>query len=170
MRLPELIELSQADFVTIDTLGPPGQRTFYLQAAQEGTLITLIIEKEHAAAISVAISGVLEQLGQMTEESDLASLDLIQPVHPLFHVGKLELGYDQTRDMLIVRAEELGAEGQQDLAQVHIWATRAQMAALARKAAVAVASGRPICPLCGEPVEPDEQHVCVRGNGRRHLH
>ena len=28
MSLPKLIELGQADFVTIDTIGPPGQRTF----------------------------------------------------------------------------------------------------------------------------------------------
>ena len=51
MSLPELIELSEVDFITIDTIGPPGQRTFYLQAAQGNTLITLIIEKEHAGFV-----------------------------------------------------------------------------------------------------------------------
>jgi uncharacterized repeat protein (TIGR03847 family) len=164
-----MIELSKADFITIDTIGPPGQRTFYLQAAQEDTLITLIIEKEHAAAISVAITSVLERLEEVVDPPELADLDLVQPVQPLFRVGKLELGYDQTRDMLVVRAEELASEEQEYVAQVHIWATRAQMAALARKAVIAVASGRPTCPLCGEPIKPGERHVCVRGNGRKHL-
>lgn len=168
MRPPEMIELSQADFITIDTIGPPGQRTFYLQAAQEDTLVTLIIEKEHAAAISVAITSVLERLGGAGGEPEPA-MSLIQPVQPLFRVGKLELGYDETRDMLVVRAEELAPEEQEYVAQVHIWATRAQMAALARKAVVAVASGRPTCPLCGEPINPGEKHVCVRGNGRKRL-
>ena len=23
--------------------------------------------------------------------------------------------------------------------------------------------------LCGEPIDPGEKHVCVRGNGRKHL-
>lgn len=168
MSLPELIELSRADFITIDTVGPPGQRTFYLQAAQEDMLVTLIIEKEQAAAISVAISSILQKLTDAGEEPEPGGLDLVQPVEPLFRVGKLGLGYDETQDMLIVTAEELVEEEEQEGSRVHIWATRDQMAALARKAAIVVASGRPICPLCGETLSPDGQHVCVRGNGRKH--
>ena len=173
MSSPQLIELSRADFVTIDTIGPPGQRTFYLQAAQEDTLVTLIIEKEHAAALSIAISGVLEKL-EATEqdEPDPPKLGLIQPVEPLFRVERLGLGYDQTRDMLIITAEELVAEEEKERqgTKVHIWANRDQMATLAHNAAVAVASGRPVCPLCKEVMEPGEQHVCVRGNGRKRLY
>jgi uncharacterized repeat protein (TIGR03847 family) len=170
MGLPELIELSRADFVTIDAIGPPGQRTFYLQAAQDETLITLIIEKEHAAAISIAISSMLEELGTAGDGPEPVSLELIHPVEPLFRVGRLGLGYDQARDMLVVMAEELAADEEQQRTRVHIWASRAQMAALARKAAIAVTSGRPICPLCGEAINPGEEHVCVRGNGRKHMH
>jgi len=172
MGLPELIELNQADFITIDTTGPLGQRTFYLQAAQDDILITLIIEKEQAAAMSIAVSGVLEQLGEARDEPEPVSLDLIHPLEPLFRVGRLGLGYDRARDMLIVVAEELTAdleEGQRG-AKIHIWASQAQMAALARKAAIVVSSGRPTCPLCGEITNPDEQHVCVRGNGRKRLY
>lgn len=170
MRPPERIELSRVDFITIDTIGPPGQRTFYLQAAQEDTLITLIIEKEQAAAMVIAISGVLERLGEAEGEPEPGGLDLIQPVEPLFRVGQLGLGYDQIRDMLVVVAKELTTEEKQRGAQVRIWASRAQMAALAHKAAIVVASGRPTCLLCGEPINPDEEHVCVRGNGRKRLY
>jgi uncharacterized repeat protein (TIGR03847 family) len=169
MNQPEWIELSHADFITIDTIGPPGQRTFYLQAAQDEMLITLIIEKEQAAAIAVAIGGALQQLDVAEEESDLSDLDLIPPIQPLFRVGKLELGYDQERDMLVIALEELVAEEEQG-SRVRIWARHEQMAALARKAAIAVAAGRPICPLCDEVLEPDEAHVCVRDNGRKHLY
>lgn len=168
MGLPELIEMSRADFITIDTIGPPGQRTFYLQATQDDMLITLIIEKEHAAAMSVAVSGLLERLGETEGEPAPLSVDLLHPIEPLFRVGRLGLGYDQTRDMIVVMAEELVEEGAEHRTRVYIWASRAQMAALARKAAIAVASGRPICFLCGEPIQPDEKHVCVRGNGRKH--
>lgn len=169
MSLPELIELSDADFVTIDTIGPPGQRTFYLQAAQDELLVTVVIEKEHAAAMTIAIGGVLERLGEGDLEPEIAGLDLIQPAEPLFRVGKLGLGYDEARDMLIIVAEELVAEEEQG-AKVRIWADRSKMAALARKAASAVASGRPTCSLCGEPISPDEEHVCVRDNGRKRLY
>jgi uncharacterized repeat protein (TIGR03847 family) len=169
MKRPEWIELSQADFITVDTIGPPGQRTFYLQAAQDDLVVTLIIEKEQAAAIAVAIGGALQQLGVAEEEFDLSGLDLIPPIEPLFRVGKLELGYDQERDMLVIAAEELTAEDEQG-GRVRNWARHEQMAMLARKAAVAVAAGRPICPLCDEVIEPDEEHVCVRDNGHKRLY
>jgi uncharacterized repeat protein (TIGR03847 family) len=170
MNQPEWIELSRADFITVDAVGLPGQRVFYLQAAQGDLVVTLIIEKEQAAAIAVAVSGALQQLNvTFEEEADFAGLDLITPVEPLFRVGQLELGYDQERDMLVIAAEELTEEeGQGD--RVRIWARHEQMAALARKAAVVVASGRPICPLCDEVIEPDEEHVCVRDNGRKRLY
>ena len=169
MSQPGWIELSQVDFVTIDTIGPPGQRAFYLQAAQDELLVTLLIEKEQAAAIAVAVGGALRQLGEDFEGSDLEDMELIQPVVPLFRVGKLELGYDQERDMLTIVAEELVPEEEVG-GQVRIWATHEQMAALARQAAVAVASGRPICPLCDEIINPGEEHVCVRDNGHKRLY
>ena len=169
MSSPELIELDRADSITIDTIGPPGQRIFYLQAAQNDTLITLIIEKEQAAAIAVAVSNILERLGWGESEPELESLDLVQPVHPLFRVGQLRLGYDQEREMLVVVAEELTTEEDQPGTRVHVWASHAQMAALARQAARKVAAGRPVCPLCHEALSPGERHVCERGNGRKRV-
>ena len=172
MNLPEQIDLSKADFITVDTVGPPGQRTFFLQAAQGTTVITMIIEKEHAAALSIAIQGVLDRLGggEAEEKLDLDDLGLIHPVEPLFRVGRLGLGYDQEQDMLVIMIEELTAEEDQPVTKVRIWASRIQMAALARKAAITVASGRPLCPLCGEAIEPDEAHICTKGNGRRRIY
>ena len=133
-----------------------------------GLVAKKAVEKEHAAAISIAISSMLEELRATRGEPEITSLELIHPLEPLFRVGRMGLGYDETRDMLVVTAEELAAEEEQHRAQVHIWANRTQMAALARKAAIAVTSGRPTCPLCGETIDPDEQHTCVRGNGRKH--
>ena len=169
MSPPELIELNHADFIAIDTIGPPGQRVFYLQAAQNDTLITLIIEKEQATAIAVAIGNVLRRLGWSEDAPEPASLDLLQPVSPLFRAGQLKLGYDEARDMLVVVAEEL-TRGGQPKTRVHIWASLAQMAALAHQAAATVSSGRPVCPLCHEATNPGEKHVCERGNGRKRMY
>ena len=79
------------------------------------------------------------------------------------------MGYDEERDLLVIIIEQLVEEDEEG-AKVHIWASRIQMAALARKAALAVASGRPICPLCGEAIEPGETHICVKGNGRKQIY
>lgn len=169
MSQPDWIELSQVDFITIDTIGPPGQRTFYLQATQDDLTVTLIVEKEQAAALAVATGSALDQLGEPSAEIDLSGMDLIHPVEPLFRVAKLELSYDHGRDMFIISAEESAAEKEPG-GRVLIWASRTQMSALARKAAIAVGSGRPICPLCGEPINLGEEHVCVRDNGRKRLY
>jgi uncharacterized repeat protein (TIGR03847 family) len=44
-----------------------------------------------------------------------------------------------------------------------------QARAFARRAVALVASGRPSCPFCGRPIDP-EGHICPRANGyRRHV-
>jgi len=173
MSLPNLIELEAADFVTVDTIGPPGKRTFFLQAAQETMLVTVVIEKEHAAALSIAIRSMLEQLDQgeteVEGEAGSADMGLIHPVEPLFRVGQLGLGYDETQDMLVIMAEELTREEEQG-SRVHIWGNRALMAALAHHAATVVALGRPVCPLCNEVIDSGEVHVCIKDNGRKRLY
>ena len=164
---PQLIELRRADFITIGTVGPPGQRTFFLQAAQDDIVISLIIEKEHATALAIAIGNVLAGTDAIDDEVERERLELIHPVRPMFRVGRLNLGHDEQRDMIVIIAEELTAEEGDQAARVRIWGSREQMMAMAREAVIAVASGRPICPLCHEVMDPDEAHVCVRGNGRK---
>jgi uncharacterized repeat protein (TIGR03847 family) len=41
----------------------------------------------------------------------------------------------------------------------------AQMLAFAAKSLELVASGRPLCPVCGLPIDP-EGHLCPRKNGK----
>ena len=164
---PQLIELRHADFLTIGTVGPPGQRTFFLQAAQDDMVVSLIIEKGQATAIALAIGNVLSKADAIDDEAEHERQELIHPLRPLFRVGSLNLGHDQERDMIVIIAEEMRAEEGEHGTRVRIWASRSQMLALARQAVVAVASGRPICPLCHEILDPDEGHVCVRGNGNK---
>lgn len=166
---PEFLGLSHVDFITVGSVGPPGHRTFYLQAGQGDLVVSLIIEKEHAAALSLGVHQLLEQLGGLPQGTRLPTdLDLRQPLEPMFRVGSLGLGYEPDEDVLILVARALVAEGEK-APEVHFWCSRAQMYALAEHAAEVVAAGRPRCPLCDEPLEPHERHVCVRGNGRKWL-
>src|SRR5919204_3485126 len=50
--------------------------------------------------------------------------------------------------------------------RVRLWATREQMLSLARHGALVCAAGRPRCPLCGNPMDP-EGHRCPALNGHR---
>jgi len=54
----------------------------------------------------------------------------------------------------------------QEATRARFTATREQVAALAVRGAEAIAAGRPPCPLCGQPLDP-QGHTCPRLNGHR---
>ena len=56
---------------------------------------------------------------------------------------------------MVLVIQEIELEGKQDLDTARFWATRPQMEALSEHAMEAVERGRPICPLCSSPMDPD---------------
>lgn len=175
----ETYELNPVARITVGTVGEPGNRAFFLQAAQAGRTISLLIEKEQAQALAVAIDQLLNELEERFElppprPEGISGTDLLlePPVEVLFRVGQMGLGYDETTDLVMVAAQELvvGDEAtgiQPEPSIVRFWGTRSQMAALGRHAIHTVQGGRPICSLCGKPIDP-EGHFCPRSNGHAH--
>jgi uncharacterized repeat protein (TIGR03847 family) len=171
-------ELDPITRLTTDAIGEPGQRTFYLQAASGVDQVTLVVEKEQVRALAERLATVLPQLAderpedpeevQAAEATDLA---LAEPLDPDFRVGRLSLDYDAGRDRFVMVATELLADDDEpeelrDPQEVRLWVTRPQLRVLARHGAEVVARGRPPCPLCGNPLEPNG-HVCPAQNGHR---
>lgn len=166
-------EFGSVDFITVGTIGPPGQRIFHLQAKQDNDLLTLTIEKEQASALAETILALIEKikedLGLATEEVNLQQLDLdlLEPILPVFRVAQMGLGYDDSRDMLILVVSELLPEdAATEPRSARIVATRTQMEALARHTQDVVGQGRPICGNCGRPIDPDG-HFCPKSNGHK---
>ncbi len=166
-------EFGSVDFITVGTIGPPGQRVFHLQAKQDDDLLTLIIEKEQASALAETILALIEKiqedLGLPTDELNLQQLDLalLEPILPVFRVAQMGLGYDDNKDVLILVVSELLPEdAETEPRSARIVATRAQMQALARHTQNVVGQGRPICGNCGRPIDPDG-HFCPKSNGHR---
>jgi len=164
-------DLNPVTHITIGTVGPPGRRVFYLQASQGPTLDTLKIEKEQAYHLAAALDRLLQELVQrypdlFEGESIYHDIRLQPPLEPEFVVGQMGLGYDEDRNLLILVAYQLppDPEEPEDVAIARFWATPGQMQALSESAKEAVAAGRPICPLCKEPIDPDG-HFCPGGNG-----
>lgn len=171
--MPEDIQLDAVDFITIDTIGPPGKRVFHLQAADADTLLTLTIEKFQASAIADSIVTLLDQLTEQyqieTPEVDLSQydLDLREPIQPVFRVGQMGLGYDGSSDQVYLVLSEMEPDfAPEQIRTVRIGATREQMRALVQQARNTVEQGRPICGNCGQPIDP-EGHFCPRSNGHR---
>lgn len=177
-----MIELDNISRITAASVGEPGQRTFYLQARSDEVLVSLLLEKQQVALLALHIDELLDRMGRTPESNDPAipdpdQLDLEEPVTPEFRVGQIGLGYDEGRDMVLVQCEEYvpEPEGEEDIepivppdaASVKLWVTRAQAFALARRSEREVASGRPVCRMCGESIDPDVTHFCPRSNGHR---
>ncbi|MBI5305457.1 MAG: DUF3090 family protein [Chloroflexi bacterium] len=162
-----LYDLNPVTHITAGVIGKPGKRTFYLQGRQAATIVTLVAEKEQLAALSRGIDELLERLEAGTKSVEVTALqmELSQPMEPLFRIGQLGLGYDAENNLLVLLAYELPEEENSETVNVvRFWATREQMRALARHAAGIVAGGRPICVLCGRPIDP-EGHFCPKRNG-----
>ncbi|MEP7291755.1 MAG: DUF3090 family protein [Chloroflexota bacterium] len=157
MPNPE-IDLNPVDFITVGTVGPKGQRVFHLQAGKDDLIVSLIIEKEQAWALSEAIRELAEDLDQRyptPEGTDLTSfnMELRDPIEPMFRVAQMGLGYDEDRSMVVLVAQELVAldedadpDAEPEEANpgiVRMWCSRDQMRALSAHSTATVQAGRP---------------------------
>jgi uncharacterized repeat protein (TIGR03847 family) len=173
------MELDPVTRITAAAVGEPGQRTFYLQARADDTIVSLLLEKQQVAMLSLHVDELLDRVGAPAADDpavpDPSLLDLEEPVLPAFRVGQIGLGYDEARDLVLLQCEEYVPDESDEEAepvlsdpgQVRLWATRAQVYALARRGEREVAGGRPTCRMCGEPLEPG--HFCPRSNGHREI-
>jgi uncharacterized repeat protein (TIGR03847 family) len=161
--LSRSFDLPSADRFTAGTVGEPGRRVFYLQAAAGGEVVTLRLEKTQVGALAEYLAGLLEDLPAVAPEDVASDLSLHPPVDDAWVVGSIGVAYDEDADRVVLVAEELGEEGD-DLATARFRITRGQAAAFVEHARSLVAAGRPPCPFCGRPLDP-EGHVCPRSNG-----
>ncbi|HEX3393198.1 MAG TPA: DUF3090 domain-containing protein [Acidimicrobiales bacterium] len=165
-------EIPEVDVITTDAIGPPGQRVFYLQARQGSQVVSLRLEKTQVAALVAYLVTLLSDLP--TPDDLTTEMALTEPVVAEWVVGSLGVSYDEDADRIVLMAEELVVDddaedepgGIVESAHARITATRGQIAALARRGAEVVEAGRPPCPLCNQPMDP-EGHMCIRLNGHR---
>ena len=163
-------DLPEPDRFTAGTVGPPGQRVFYLQAREAEQVVTLRLEKAQVAALAEYLASVLADLAMPEPGSLPEDLELVEPVVAEWIVGQIGVVFDEDRDRMLVQAEELLEEGGEDAdvdqGVARFALTRAQVAAFVAQAAELVSAGRPACELCGRPKDP-EGHMCIKTNGHR---
>ena len=174
--MAEEIELRPVTHITVDAIGQPGKRVFYLHGWHQQRTITLILEKLQVQSLSVGIEQFLAEIQMKFPDLAEASSDyaedrmhILPPVDPLFRVGELGLGYEGEADLVVLVAKEIGLEDNEetDTDVVRFWCTRSQIRALARWGIEVASRGRPTCPQCGEPMNP-EGHFCPKRNGHKH--
>ena len=160
-------DLLEPDRFTAGAVGQPGFRVFFLQAVEGTQVVSLRLEKQQVGALGQYLQGVLSDLPVVPPEALPTALDLVEPVVAEWIVGTLAVAYDGAEDRVVLQADEMvdeeaGEEGSH--ARFHL--TRAQVVAFCAHAETLVAAGRPPCPICGQPLDPDG-HVCPRSNGHK---
>ena len=174
----EIIELDDVDGLGAGAIGEPGQRAFYIQARTEHTQLTVLVEKEQVDLLATEAVAFLDQIAEKYPELpfDLppTQSSLREPTVPLFRARLIGLGFDTERELVLLELRERSQEEEEDVDDsvddeepegyvARIYATRAQVRAMAARGAEAVAGGRPPCPLCEQPMDPSG-HRCPRWN------
>ena len=163
--MSESFDISDSIVFTAGTVGEPGHRIFYLQAQADGAVVTLRCEKQQVGALADYLEGLIADLPTPDPSRIPTLLGLVEPVVAEWTVGTLAVAWDDDADRMVLVAEELVAEDEinDDVARARFRLTREQVAAFVEHARDLVAGGRPPCPFCGGPVDP-EGHPCPRMN------
>lgn len=164
------------------TVGQPGNRTFFLQAVHDNRVISVMCEKQQVAVLAERIGALLDEVHRrfgtpLPPQSDIEDLGpLITPIDAEFRVGTMGLGWDAEAQSVVVELLAVSedafdasvilddAEEGPDAVRVFLSPESAQQ--FAARSHRVISAGRPPCPLCDEPLDP-EGHLCVRTNGYR---
>ncbi|WP_067429609.1 DUF3090 domain-containing protein [Nocardioides jensenii] len=186
---PVIHEFDPPDRFVAGTVGEPGDRTFFLQARQGTRLVTVSLEKQQVAVLSERIDDLLDELMANAETQTVipavAPLDLDdtgpldQPIEEEFRAGTMTLSWESDVERIVVEVfpfneaavvspdqvdEDFTEPEPEEVFVVRITAGAAR--AFVKRAAQVIDAGRPSCPFCGGPIDPDG-HLCVRANGFR---
>lgn len=148
--------IGHADVFTAGTVGPPGQRTFYLQVGSDEATLWFIMEKQQVSALAERTHEVIEALDVEPEPLERQILD--PPDDVAFRVGEIAMGILDDKAVVILHPAEEGPE------PVEFSVALNRLAVMAGHAFEIVAAGRPLCRRCGLPKDPDG-HACPASNG-----
>ncbi len=161
-------ELDPVDSISVAAVGEPGQRKFFLLASGKGRTLTLACEKSQVQALITRLQQMMETQGVDAETRTVTGGGLL-PGEPEWQVGEMGLGYHEGRRMFVLVASEAGTpegEPEGDSPSVRFWLSHSQAADFSHQAQQVIASGRPLCPRCGLPMDP-AGHPCPVMNGAR---
>lgn len=157
-------DFGRADMLEPEALGDPGARTFRLRVMSRGEAASLWLEKEQLAALTLAIRQLLEQTSVVDDEDDVVDrAGFPEPPRVEFKIGRLGIGYNESDRLVAIFAYTI-EDDEDALPSFSCNVSRHQCRTFAERAEHAIAGGRPICVLCGGPIDQGS-HRCLRRNG-----
>lgn len=156
-------EFTSVSGLRAESVGEPGKRTFRIVVDSASSSASIWLEKEQLFQLALAIQQLIATLpkdhkseGEPPTHREAEALTRLD-----FKVAKLVLGHDGGRGLFIIDAHD-PEDGES--ATVRVWASVEQATKFSREALSVCASGRPLCPLCGRPID-SSGHRCARVNG-----
>ncbi|GAA4892537.1 DUF3090 domain-containing protein [Tessaracoccus lubricantis] len=166
-----MLAFDNPDRCIVGTIGAPGERLFLIQVAQGNRLAAVALEKEQALLLGVRVADVLDQLAELGHEvpprqhpADMGPLDA--PVEVTFRAAAIGLAWDHERNRLLLELFSGEPDDDDENSLVQIRMTPVMAREFSTRAELVVASGRPACPACSQPLDP-AGHICPRANGYR---
>ncbi len=157
--------------IRASAVGQPGQRRFrLLVGAVNGASALVWMDKQQLFNLGVALKNLIEQVheshrrGRQTGVAGRFAARADSSDHVEFQAGHMAVGYDEESDLYLFLANEV-EEPEGSLPRLSILADQQAMNALADEAFEVCSAGRPLCPLCGTPINANEAHVCPKHNG-----
>ena len=163
------------DRFIVGTIGAPGEREFYFQIRQGNTLVSLATEKSQVSALASRVSTIIREVKKNTPlnsvqptGNDDGPLEL--PLDSEFTVGAIGIAFDPS-DLEIEISFRSDLDQSEDAAKsilptVDVRLDLSLALAFVARTQALVAGGRPLCPFCISPINPDG-HLCPRANGYR---
>jgi uncharacterized repeat protein (TIGR03847 family) len=172
--MTDAIEFDPVDTIGAGAFGEPGARTFVIQARKGAAVLSVLVEKEQVALLATEAEQFLDKLAEEHPEEPATLTEQgggdVQEDEPLFRARLIGIGFDPERSLVLLELREQAAEDDPPPAieeseghVARLYATRAQIRAMLANGVVAVGAGRPKCPLCEFPMDPDG-HICPRMN------
>ena len=185
-----VFNFDKPDRFVAGTVGLPGSRSFYLQARDGERIVSVLLEKVQVTLLAERLTQLLAEVRErgadVPEEPAPAEVDsapLDEPINETFRVGTMAIVWDGEDESIVVEARAIQEDDEapeaalevdsdddeddddSDVVRVHMTPRGAM--AFARRALDVGAAGRPPCPFCGQPLNP-EGHICARRNGFMH--
>lgn len=187
----QVFDYDPPDRFVAGTVGPAGSRTFFLQARARSSgpvpvVVSVALEKQQVATLAEKVEELLDEVVRRSGgeapvpavtpvgAGDTEPLDT--PIEEEFRVGTMSLQWDGDRGVVVIECfsveeDESGgglSEGPEPDARsvLRVSLSGASARGFAQRASALVAAGRPPCPFCSGPLDP-EGHVCPRANGYR---
>lgn len=180
-----LIDFDPPERFIADAVGPPGGRTFFLQAVDGSRVMTVSVEKEQVRLLGESLTELLDEMapapdgseGQGAEHVRLDTAPLHTPIEEDFRARALTLAWDPERRTATIEANEQDPDAEDSAAndeEASVFGSDAIRVVLdvpmargfAQRCAASITGGRPSCPFCGGPLDPSG-HICPRANGYR---